>query len=121
MLVGNVSFLFINGRTGASVTRLVGLVSSIDAVGRFDDATVVAVVAVLRVVVIGLDVVVGTRTFFFVVDGAALVGLLLSFELGVGLCRFVGLTVVIVGRLLGLFVLIIVGELIVVVTVSCTD
>lgn len=99
LLVGNVSFLLINGRTGASVTRLVGLVSTIDAVGRFDETVTVVVAAGLRVVFIGLGVVVVIRTTFFVVDKVSFVGLLLSLELGVGLCLFVGLTVVVVGRL----------------------
>lgn len=75
----------------------------------------------LRLVVIGVDVVDETRTLFFVVDSVAFVGLVLSVTFVVGLCRFVGLAVVVVGRLLGAFVLIIVGELTVVVTVSCTD
>lgn len=122
LLVGNVTFLLINGRTVDSVTRRVGFVRTIVVVGRFDKIDCgVVVVDGRRVVVIGFGVVAVTRTLFFVVDEVSFSGLLTATTLAVGRCRFVGLVVVIVGRLLGLFVLSVVGALVVVVTVSCTD
>lgn len=124
LIVDTVAFLLINGRTDESVTRLVGFVRIVAVVGRFDayedgDAVVVG----LRVVVTGFDVVVVTRTPFFVVDELSFPGSLLPITLAaVGLCRLVGLLVVVVGLLLGVLVFVVVGALVVVVvTVSCTD
>ncbi len=122
LLVVNVTFRLINGRTGVSVTRLVGFVTSVAVVGRFDDPECDAVVVVgLRVAAVGLDVVVVTRTLFFVVDAISFSDVLLATTLVVGLCRFVGFVVVVDGLLLVLFVLIVVEAVVVVVTASCTD
>lgn len=86
LLVDNVIFRLINGRTVVSVTRLVGLVRRVAVVGRFDEIDCgVVVVDGLRVVVIGLGVVAVTRTLFFVVERVSFSGLLTATTLAVGL------------------------------------